>query len=51
MSSSNNSGGGFKSIFAAIVIPAAILVAILIYAYILGNPANFMENDRKIKPQ
>lgn len=50
MSSSNNSGGGFKSIFAAIVIPAAIIVAIGIYMFILGNPANFMENDPNNHP-
>jgi biopolymer transport protein ExbB len=50
MSSSNNSGGGFKSIFAAVVIPAALLVAICIYVFILGNPANFMENDPNNHP-
>lgn len=50
MSSTNNSGGGFKSIFAAVVIPAALLVAISIYVFILGNPANFVENDPNNHP-
>ena len=34
-----------KSGFAAIVIPLEIVVAILVYIYVLGNPANFQGND------
>jgi biopolymer transport protein ExbB len=34
-------GGAAGSIFASIVIPVSIVVAILIYMFILGNPANF----------
>lgn len=50
MSSSSKSGGGFKSIFAAIVIPVALLIAIGIYVIILGNPANFLENNPANNP-
>lgn len=34
-----------KSFFAAIVIPLAIIVSILLYKYVMGNPANFEGND------
>ncbi|PSR56000.1 flagellar motor protein MotA [Adhaeribacter arboris] len=37
----NKDGGAAGSIFASIVIPVAIVVSILIYMFILGNPANF----------
>lgn len=50
MSSSGKSGGGFKSIFAALVILAALLIAGVIYKFILGNPANFMENNPENHP-
>ncbi|QMU27006.1 MotA/TolQ/ExbB proton channel family protein [Adhaeribacter radiodurans] len=36
-----NKEGAAGSIFASIVIPVAIVVSILIYMFILGNPANF----------
>lgn len=34
-----------KSVFAAIVIPAEIAIAIFIYIYVLGDPSNFQGND------
>jgi biopolymer transport protein ExbB len=34
-----------KSVFAAIVIPAEIAIAILIYLFVLGDPSNFQGND------
>ena len=34
-----------KSIFAAVVIPLEILLAIVLYVFVLGNPANFQGND------
>jgi biopolymer transport protein ExbB len=46
-SSSNDS---FKSLFAAIVIPLLILIAILIYKFVLGNPDNFQGGDVHGKP-
>ncbi len=45
MSSTNTSGGGLKSIFAALVIVAAFVISSLIFIFIMGNPANFAEND------
>lgn len=50
MSSQTKSGGNSKAIFAAIVIPAALIVAFLVYYFILGNPANFMENNPENLP-
>lgn len=37
--------------FAAIVIPATILVAILIYVFVLGNPENFNDPETKHSPK
>ena len=34
-----------KTMFAAIVIPTALLIAILIYMFVFGNPANFQGNN------
>lgn len=34
-----------KSVFAAIVIPVEIVLAIIIYLYVLGNPVNFQGGD------
>lgn len=50
MQKANQSSGSFKSIFAAIVIPAAILAAILIYMFILGSPSNFQGGDPNNNP-
>ncbi len=37
----NNNDGKAGSVFASIVIPVSIVVSVLIYLFILGNPANF----------
>jgi biopolymer transport protein ExbB len=37
--------GKAGSVFASIVIPVAIIVSVLIYLFILGNPTNFEGND------
>jgi biopolymer transport protein ExbB len=50
MSSQNKSGGNTKAIFAAVVIPAALIIAFILYNFILGNPANFMENNPENLP-
>ena len=50
MSSSNNSGGGLKSVFAAVVIPAAIVIATLVYVFVLGSPSNFAEGNPENNP-
>jgi len=39
-----------KSVFAAIVIPVEIALAIVIYLYVFGNPANFQGNDPNNHP-
>lgn len=50
MSNQTKSGGNSKGILAAIVIPAALVVAYLVFKFILGNPANFMENNPENLP-
>lgn len=45
---SKASTGG--SLFASIVIPLAILVCVLIYMYVLGNPANFEGGSNENHP-
>ena len=42
---SSSLGDSLKSTFAAIVIPLEIVIAFLIYFYILGDPQNFENND------
>ena len=43
--SSERKDGKMSSLFVAIVIPLALLVAILFYMFILGDPANFEGGD------
>jgi len=43
-------GESLKSTFAAIVIPLEIVIAVLIYLYVLGNPANFEGGDPSNHP-
>ena len=43
-------GESLKSTFAAIVIPLEIVLAVLIYLYVLGNPANFEGGDPNNHP-
>ena len=47
----SSSPSKFNSLFAAIVIPATIIVAILLYMFVLGNPANFEGNDPNNHPK
>jgi biopolymer transport protein ExbB len=46
----SSSSDGFKSAFAAIVIPLEIVIAILIYKFVLGSPDNFQGGDVHGKP-
>jgi biopolymer transport protein ExbB len=39
-----------KSTFAAIVIPLELVIAVLIYLYVLGDPSNFVGNDPNNHP-
>ena len=49
-STSPSLGDSLKSGFAAIVIPIEIIIAILIYLYVLGNPDNFQGGDNANHP-
>ena len=42
--------GGSSNIFSILVVPVAIVVAIVIYMFILGNPSNFAGGDPKNHP-
>jgi biopolymer transport protein ExbB len=42
---SSSLGDSLKSTFAAIVIPLEIVIAFIIFLYVLGNPANFEGGD------
>lgn len=48
--SPSKGGNDLKSLFAAIAIPVCLLVAFLIYYFILGNPANFIDGDTNNHP-
>jgi biopolymer transport protein ExbB len=39
-----------KTAFAAIVIPVALIISFIIYKFVLGNPANFIENNPDGEP-
>ncbi len=43
--SSQKSGSSFSSIFPYIAVPVALLVGVLIFMFVLGNPANFEGGD------
>jgi len=43
-------GESLRSTFAAIVIPLELVIAVLIYLYVLGNPANFEGGDPNNHP-
>lgn len=50
MSKSKESSGSLRSMFAAVVIPVAFVVAFIIYAYVLGDPSHFQGNDPEKNP-
>ena len=43
--SKSKSGSSFSSIFPYIAIPVALIVGVMIYMFVLGNPANFEGYD------
>jgi biopolymer transport protein ExbB len=49
-STSPSLGDSLKSGFAAVVIPLEIVIAILIYLYVLGSPDNFQGGDNNNHP-
>ncbi len=50
MSKKQKTSGGFTSLVATITVALCIVVGILIYNFILGNPANFVDNDPTAEP-
>lgn len=47
---SASSSSKFNTLFAAILIPLALIIGILIYIFILGDPSHFENGDRKGHP-
>lgn len=45
MKTSNSLFDSLKSVFTAVVIPVEIILAVVLYLFVLGNPANFQGND------
>lgn len=48
--SQKKSGSNLQGMLAAIVIPAAYILCLLIFKFILGNPANFQDNNPELNP-
>jgi biopolymer transport protein ExbB len=48
--SQTKSGSGIQGMLAAIVIPAALVFAVLIFKFLLGNPGNFQDNNPELNP-
>jgi biopolymer transport protein ExbB len=42
---SNDKSGKANSMFVAIVFPLVLVISVLIYMFVLGDPANFVNND------
>lgn len=45
MKTSNSLSDNLKSVFAAVVIPLELVIAILFYMFVLGDPSNFQGNN------
>lgn len=48
--SQTKSGSGIQGMLAMIVIPATLVIAIIIYKFIMGNPSNFQDNNPNLNP-
>lgn len=48
--SSRKSAGGFSALVGAIAIVIALVIGILVYKFIFGNPANFIDNNPENEP-
>jgi len=48
--SSKKRTGGFSALVGAITITIALIIGILVYTYIFGNPANFIDNNPENEP-
>ena len=47
---SQNKSGGIQGMLAAIVIPAALVIAVVIFKFVLGNSSNFQDNNPELNP-
>ena len=45
-----SSSGKFNSLFAAVTIPACLVICIALYMFVMGNPSNFEGNDPNNHP-
>lgn len=50
MSKQQSSESNLKSLFAAIVIPIAMIVGFLIWKFVMGNPARFQDGNPELNP-
>ena len=50
MSNSKKTSGGFSSLMASIAIVIALVIGVLIYKYIFGDPGNFVDRDPAGEP-
>jgi biopolymer transport protein ExbB len=50
MGKSNSSGPNVKAVFSGLVIPAALLIAISIYIFVMGDGSNFQGNNNHNAP-
>ncbi|CAN5414891.1 MotA/TolQ/ExbB proton channel family protein [soil metagenome] len=48
--SQTKSGSGIQGMLAAIVIPVALILSIVIFKFILGAPGNFQDNNPELNP-
>lgn len=48
--SSRKTAGGFSALVGAIAIVIALVIGVLIYKFIFGNPANFIDNNPENEP-
>jgi biopolymer transport protein ExbB len=44
------SSSSFNRLFASILIPVALVIGVLVYNFILGNPSNFVDNNPEGHP-
>lgn len=50
MSQTKSGNAGIQGMLAAIVIPVALIISVLIYYFVFGNPANFQDNNPALNP-
>ncbi len=50
MSNNQKTSGGFSSLISSIAIVIALVIGIIVYKFIFGDPSNFVENDPTKEP-